>query len=153
MSAVAIAERVVKEILAESYDFIVVNFANADMVGHTGNMDATIKAIEVLDQLLGQIADAVLAKEDMLLITSDHGNAEIVINHQTGEIDKEHNLSPVPFIAIANKLRGKTAGLSDTVGADLSLRKPDGVLADVAPTILKILELPIPPEMTGNHLL
>lgn len=153
MSAAAIAERVVKEILAESYDFIVVNFANADMLGHTGNMEATIKAIEVLDQLLGQIADAVLAKEDMLLITADHGNAEIIINHQTGEIDKEHNLSPVPFIAIANQLRGKTGGVPDTVGEDLSLRKPAGVLADVAPTVLKILELPIPAEMTGRPLL
>ena len=153
MSVEAIAERVVKEVLAENYDFIVVNFANADMVGHTGNMQATIQAIEVLDRMLGQISDAVLAKEGMLLITADHGNAEVILNPQTGEIDKEHNASPVPFIAISSQLHGKTAGIRDTVGGDLSLRQPAGVLADVAPTVLKILDLPIPPEMTGRPLL
>ena len=117
------------------------------------NMQATIQAIEVLDRMLGQISDAVLAKEGMLLITADHGNAEVILNPQTGEIDKEHNASPVPFIAISSQLHGKTAGLRDTVGGDLSLRQPAGVLADVAPTVLKILDLPIPPEMTGRPLL
>ena len=153
MSAAAIAERVIKEVLAEKYDFIVVNFANADMVAHTGNMAATVAAIEALDVLLEQMAEAVLAKEGIMLITADHGNAEVILNPQTGEIDKEHNASPVPFIAIVNSLHAKTAGRPDTVGADLSLRQPDGVLADIAPTVLKILELPIPKEMTGRSLL
>lgn len=153
MSAEAITERIVKEVLAENYDLIVVNFANPDMVGHTGSIKATVEAIEIIDRMLGQISDAVLAKDGMMLITADHGNAEVVLNPQTGEIDKEHNASSVPFIAIAGQLHGKTAGRQDTVGGDLSLRKSDGVLADVAPTVLKILELPIPPEMTGRPLL
>ncbi len=152
MAAQEICDAVVKAILSEKYDFIVLNFANADMVAHTGNEAATIRAVEFLDARLGDIADAVLAKEGMLVITADHGNAEVLLNVQTGEIDKEHNTSPVPFLAIASSLRGKSAGGADAVGGDLSLLTPAGVLGDVAPTMLKIMELPIPAEMTGRPL-
>lgn len=153
MAAKEIANTVVKGILSEKYDFIVANFANADMVAHTGNEPATIEAIHELDERLGEITDAVLAKDGLLIITADHGNAEALLNVQSGEIDKEHNSSPVPFIAISNRLHGKTAGGQDAIGGDLSLLTPTGVLADVAPTILKLMGLPPPSGMTGRSLL
>lgn len=153
MSAPKIKERLIKEIMAQKYDFIVANFANADMVGHTGNLEATIKAIEAVDKCLEKISDAVLSLGGVLIITADHGNAEEVINLQTGEIDKEHSTNPVPFILVGKEWEGKTLGLKEAVGGDLSLVTPVGVLADVAPTILKIMEIPKPDEMTGTSLI
>ena len=153
MSASAIVERMVREILNESYDVIVANFANADMVGHTGNLQATIASVAAVDRCLGDIADAVLAKNGLLIVTADHGNAEALVHTHTGDINKSHTTNPVPLLIIANQLRGKTAGLPDVVGSDLSLQSPAGTLADVAPTMLKILELPIPIVMTGRSLL
>lgn len=153
MAAKEIAATVVKAVLSETYDFIVANFANADMVAHTGNEEATIRAVQELDVRVGEIADAVLAKNGLLVITADHGNAEVLLNMQSGEIDKEHNTSPVPCVMIANQLHGKTAGGHDAVSGDLSLLTPAGVLADVAPTILKFLDIPPAEEMTGRSLL
>ena len=99
------------------------------------------------------MADAVLAKNGLLIVTADHGNAEALVHTHTGDINKSHTTNPVPLLIIANQLRGKTAGLPDVVGSDLSLQSPAGTLADVAPTMLKILELPIPIVMTGRSLL
>ncbi len=153
MSAELIAERVVQEISKGTYDLIILNFANADMVGHTGNEQATIKACEALDTALGQIVDAALAVGGICLITADHGNAEEVKNLVTGEIDKEHSTNPVPLVIIGKQFEGMRAPVGDVVGGDLSMTTPVGMLADVAPTILKFMEIPQPPEMTGKPLL
>lgn len=153
MSAKEISNRMIEAILSEKYDVIIVNFANADMVGHTGNLAATITSIETLDYCLGDVADAVLAKNGLLLITADHGNAEMMIQPQTGEIDKSHSTNPAPLIIVANQLHGKTAGLPDAAGGDLSHLAPAGTLADIAPTMLKILNIPIPKIMKGRPLL
>lgn len=153
MSASPIAERIVKEVAAGSYDFIVANFANPDMVGHTGNEQATISACEAVDRAVGQIVDATLAVGGAVLITADHGNAEEVKNLVTSEMDKEHSTNPVPFIIVAKDLEGLSAPTGDVVGGDLSMTTPVGMLADVAPTVLKLMELPAPEEMTGRALI
>lgn len=153
MSAPEIGKRVVKEINSDKYDFIVLNFANADMVGHTGNIQATIKGVEAIDAALGDIVGAALAHDGMVIITADHGNGEEVQNLQTGEIDKEHSTNPIPLLIIGKDLEGQSAGAVEAVGGDLSLTSPIGMLADVAPTVLKILGLPQPGEMTGRPLI
>ena len=102
---------------------------------------------------MGAIAEHVLAKDGILLVTGDHGNAEEMLNLQTGEINKEHSTNPVPLLVVANKFRGQAGPGGDPPNGDLSLIKPVGVLADIAPTILALLEMEIPPEMTGRSLL
>ncbi len=153
MSAFELTDRVLKEIAKNEFDFILINFANADMVGHTGNMKATIKAVESIDKCLGKITKAVLAKGGVILITADHGNAEVVFNMQTGTIDKEHSANPVLFIVIGNEFEGKNLGGQDAPGGDLSLLQPQGILSDVAPTVLKLMGIPKPREMTGRSLI
>ncbi len=153
MSAGKVTERILKEIKADNYDFIIVNFANPDMVGHSGNLKAVIRAIEFLDNCLGQIVDLVLAKEGVIVITADHGNAEELINLQTGEKLKDHSTNPVPLIIVGKEWEGQTAGSPEGVGADLSLIQPEALLSDVAPTVLKIMNLKIPKEMTGAPLI
>lgn len=123
------------------YKFIIMNFANADMVGHTGNIGAAVKACTVIDECLGKLSAWILAYGGTMLVTADHGNAEVMIDPQTGTIDTEHNSSPVPFIAISKSLMGRSQVLTS------------GILADVAPTILHILGLGIPSSMTGRNLL
>jgi 2,3-bisphosphoglycerate-independent phosphoglycerate mutase len=152
MSAPQITERVVKEIAGEQYDFIVLNFANPDMVGHTGNYEATVKANETVDACLGQITDAALAVGGAVVITSDHGNAEEVKNLVTGDIDKEHSTNPVPLIIVHKDLEGLRAPSGDVIGGDLSLNPPVGMLADVVPTILHMMGLKPPKDMTGQTL-
>src|SRR3989339_816675 len=153
MSALEVTKRVLDVIDDEIYDFILINYANADMVGHTGNIDATIRAIETLDGEIKRVVDSVLFKGGVAIITADHGNAEIMFNMQSGQMDKEHTSNPVPFILIGNEYRGRTFGWQDSVGSDLSLVQPQGILSDVAPTILKLLKLEKPKEMTGISLL
>lgn len=153
MSTLQIADRVVQEISKNVYDLIILNFANPDMVAHTGDLGATIKANESSDKAMGQIVDAALALGGVCLITADHGNAEEVKNLITGEIDKEHSTNPVPFIIIGRQFEGMRAPIGDVVGGDLSLTTPVGMLADVAPTILKLMGLAQPPEMTGRALI
>jgi len=151
MSAEQIKDKLIKEIMAQKYDFIVVNFANADMVGHTGNLEATIKAVQIIDKCLGELSSVILSLGGVLLITADHGNAEEIFNLQTGEIDKEHSTNPVPLILVGKNWEGQASGgINDH---DLSLLAPVGILADVAPTILKIMEIPKPEEMTGTALI
>ena len=147
MSASEITEKIIAAIKKQEYDFIAVNFANADMVGHTGNLEASVKAVEFLDECVGRIKNAVLEAGGVLAITADHGNAEEMLNLATGEIDKEHSTNPVPFwiVGADNKI---TEGQKNSFQTT-----PQGILADVAPTILEIMELPKPKEMTGNSLL
>lgn len=153
MSVFKVTERILKEISEGTYDLIIANFANADMVGHTGQMEATVKAAEAVDLCLGKIAEAVLARDGLLAITADHGNAEELQNLQTGEIDKEHSTYPVPFILVSNSFEGQAGEMQEMVGGDLSLNPPIGMLSDVAPTLLKAMGLPQPAEMTGRPLI
>lgn len=150
MSASEVAHQVLWGIGNKQYHFIVVNFANPDMLGHTGNIQAAVKALETLDGLVGEIIDLALKENWVCLITADHGNVEEMINLRTGEIDKEHTTNPVPFIIIDKKLENKNA-LSP--GMDITNLTPSGILADVAPTILKIMGLSKPKEMTGTSLI
>lgn len=153
MSAFEITKETVKAILSDKYDAIFLNFANPDMVGHTGNFEATVKAVEAIDKCLGTLADHTLAKGGVLLITADHGNAEEVKNLQTGAIDKEHSTNPVPFFIIGEPFKGQAGPSGDPIGGDLSMLPPVGMLADVAPTVLSLMELEIPPDMTGRSLI
>ncbi|MBI4280698.1 2,3-bisphosphoglycerate-independent phosphoglycerate mutase [Candidatus Uhrbacteria bacterium] len=153
MSAHEITKRVVKEIDRDAYDFMVVNFANSDMVAHTGNLEATRRAAEAVDEYVGKIVDAAGQKGGVVLITADHGNAEELLNLQTGAVDKEHSTNPVPLIVVGKSFAGQVAAAGEVPGGDLSLVAPTGMLADVAPTILKIMNIPQPSEMTGQPLL
>ena len=153
MSAFKVTDEILKAIESNKYDFMVINFANADMVSHSGDLKATINACETIDKCLGKIVKLVLSKNGAVLISADHGNAEELQNIQTGEIDKEHSTNPVPLIIIGNQWEGKNVGLPDAVGGDLSLMTSAGVLADIAPTILKIMGVKKPPEMTGTSLI
>ncbi|MFD0712182.1 2,3-bisphosphoglycerate-independent phosphoglycerate mutase [Paenibacillus sp. GCM10027626] len=135
MSAYEVAEAAVKAIEADKHDAIILNFANPDMVGHSGMLEPTIKAVEATDECLGKVVEAVLAKGGVCLITADHGNADMVIDEQ-GRPFTAHTTNPVPFIVTK---------------ADVSLRE-GGILADIAPTILKLLGLEKPAEMTGESL-
>jgi len=152
MSAPEVTKKVIEAVENGSYDFILINFANADMVGHTGNIEAAVQAIETLDMQVEKIVKSVLVKNGVVLITADHGNAEVMFNMQTGQIDKEHTSNPVPFIVIGNQYAGKNFGWQDAPGNDLSLIQPQGILSDVAPTVLYIMGLEKPPEMTGISL-
>ncbi len=153
MSTPKITDRMVQEIQDGKFDFIVANFANADMVGHTGKFEATKTAAEAVDKEMGRIVNAVLAAGGVLMITADHGNGEEVLNLQTGTIDKEHSTNPVPFIVVGEEFRGQASPSGEIIGGDLSLSPPIGMLADVAPTVLKELGLPQPKEMTGSPLI
>jgi 2,3-bisphosphoglycerate-independent phosphoglycerate mutase len=152
MSARELTSKINQAVKEGQYDFIVANYANPDMVGHTGNIQATIEAIEILDQLIGELVDTVLSYNGLVLITADHGNAENLYDLQSGEINKEHSNNPVPFFIIGDDFAGKSV-LAGNVGTELSHVTPVGVLADVPPTILKIMGIKKPPEMTGSSLI
>lgn len=141
MSTPALSAKLVEKIKERKYQFIVVNLACPDMVAHTGNLAATIKACEAADQALREIVGAVNAVSGSCVITADHGNAEELINLHTGETDTEHSDNPVPVIVINSKLIGQGRKL------------PPGLLADIAPTILKLLNLNQPAAMSGKSLL
>ncbi|MFH1078254.1 MAG: 2,3-bisphosphoglycerate-independent phosphoglycerate mutase [Patescibacteria group bacterium] len=137
LHAVQLARRVCTA-LSKGYDFALVNFANADLIGHTGNYKAGIKACEALDEALGIVWKKVREMKGTLIVTADHGNVEKMVD-VSGGADTEHNMSPVPFLVAGNGVRGK------------KIRK--GTLADVAPTSLRLLGIPKPKEMTGRYLL
>lgn len=141
MSAGQITSQLLTRVTQLTYGFIVVNYANADMVAHTGNLEATIKAIQILDTQLATLVNSVLSAKGAIIITSDHGNAEEMINHETNQVDTEHNNNPTPFIFVTHELFSK----------GIQLR--NGILADVAPTILEILGITKPSQMTGHNLL
>jgi 2,3-bisphosphoglycerate-independent phosphoglycerate mutase len=153
MSAKKITDRVVKEVQEDNFDVIMMNYANPDMVSHTGDLEASIKAMEHLDTQMGRVIDAVLKQNGVVLITADHGNAEELLNLRTGEIDKEHATNPVPFHIVGNQFEGTTSIAGRAPNGDLSLMSPVGMLADVAPTFLKVINIEKPEEMTGQPLL
>lgn len=142
MSAQEITDYVLAKIRSESYEFYVVNYANADMVAHTGSLSSTVKAIETLDHCLKKLADEVMAKNGALVITADHGNAEQMLNPTTGQVDTEHSSNKVPFIVIAKEFQHNSV-----------LEFPTGILADVAPTILALMGVTKPGMMVGRDLL
>lgn len=141
MSAYEVTDKLLKRLQANIYDFAVVNYANPDMVGHTGVLPAGIKACEVIDECVGKVTQTVLGLGGTCLITADHGNVEEMINLTTGEVDTEHSNNPVPLIIVGQRFRQKAQNL------------PQGILADVAPTILALMEISKPDLMTGRNLL
>lgn len=153
MSVFEVTKQAVKAIDSQKYDLVVLNFANPDMVAHTGDLPATILACESADKCLGEIVKHTLANGGVAVLTADHGNAEEVVNLQTGEMDKEHSTNPVPLIVIGKDFMGVAGPGGDPPEGDLSLLPPVGVLADVAPTVLKLMEIEQPPEMTGRALI
>ena len=136
MSAYEVTEKVLEAIGTDKYDMIILNFANADMVGHTGSIPAAKAAIEALDKCVPQIVDAILAKDGQILLTADHGNADVMLDDQDNVVTA-HSLNDVPFLHIANN--------------PVKL-KDGGRLCDIAPTMLKLMGLDIPSEMTGKPL-
>lgn len=138
MSAPAVTDRAVAEIRSGKYDFIVLNYANGDMVGHSGKFEAAVQAVATVDECVGRVVAAMRQRGGIVCITADHGNAECM-RDETGEPFTAHTTNEVPFILVADAYRGRT------------LRR--GILADIAPTILELAGLAIPPEMTGRSLL
>jgi 2,3-bisphosphoglycerate-independent phosphoglycerate mutase len=136
MSAPEVADRLADAIRSNQYDVIICNFANADMVGHTGNFDAAVQAIEALDDCLGKVWGALKEVGGEMLVTADHGNAERMLNKKTGQPHTAHTSNLVPFI-----YAGREAHCADS-----------GRLSDIAPTMLSLMGLEIPSEM-GDHLL
>jgi 2,3-bisphosphoglycerate-independent phosphoglycerate mutase len=139
MSAAGIADAVVKATEEGTFDVMIVNFANADMVGHSGKIEPTIKAVEIVDACLGRIESTVRAKGGAMLITADHGNAEMMIDPATGGPHTAHTTNPVPFIVVAEDAKQYTL-------------KPNGSLRDISPTMLGMLGADEPKEMTGTDL-
>jgi 2,3-bisphosphoglycerate-independent phosphoglycerate mutase len=139
MSAPEVTDKVVEAIRSGHFDVIVLNYANTDMVGHTGKLDAAMKAVETVDACLGRLAEAVEKAGGTLVITADHGNAEMMRDPETGEPHTAHTLNPVPFVIV------------NPPGA--IARVENGRLADVAPTLLGLLDLPKPAAMTGHSLI
>ncbi len=140
MSAAGVTEEAVEHIRSGEYDLVIMNYANADMVGHTGVIEAAIKAVEAVDTGVGRVVEATLAVGGGLLITADHGNAEQLIEYDTGKPFTAHTTYPVPLYLVVPQL------------AHVRLRD-DGILADVAPTILDVLHIPQPKDMTGRSLI
>ena len=139
MSAIEVTEKVVSAINSEKYDCIILNYANPDMVGHTGSLEAAIKAIETIDECVEKVYEAIKEKKGNLIITADHGNAEQMIDYSTGEPHTAHTTNPVPLIVITEK-------------ENLKL-KQGGKLADLAPTVLSLINIEKPEEMTGESLI
>lgn len=153
MSVAQIGDELCKRIAAQDYAFIMANFANADMVGHSGNIEATIKAVEAIDAVLGKVAKACEESGTFLLVTADHGNAEQMVDFKTGEPDTEHTTNPVPFIIDVPPEQRSGFTYSDTRLDGQQSPSPTGMLGDVAPTVLKLLGVKIPGEMEGFGLL
>ncbi|WP_179998890.1 2,3-bisphosphoglycerate-independent phosphoglycerate mutase [Acinetobacter sp. YH12239] len=137
MSAYEVTDELVNAINSGEFDLLVVNYANGDMVGHTGVFDAAVKAVEAVDVSLGRVYDAVMAKKGHMLITADHGNVEQMQDYESGQVHTQHTTEHVPFIY---------------VGPTQAKIAEGGVLADVAPTLLHLMQLPVPAEMKGRNL-
>ena len=139
MSAYEVTEKVLEAIKEDKFDCIILNYANTDMVGHTGSLDAAIKAVQAIDECVGKVVELVEEKQGNMLITADHGNAEQMIDYSTGEPHTAHTTNPVPLILV-------------TPNKNFKLRE-GGKLADLAPTMLDLMNLEKPEEMTGESLL
>ena len=139
MSAHELTDKLVEAITSGKYDLIITNYANPDMVGHTGDLQAAIAACEAVDQCLGKVEDALLSVGGQALVTADHGNCEQMLDHASGQTHTQHTTELVPLVYLGAQQSG--------------LQASGGILADIAPTILDLMELPQPAEMTGKSLL
>ncbi|HHY59360.1 MAG TPA: 2,3-bisphosphoglycerate-independent phosphoglycerate mutase [Clostridia bacterium] len=139
MSAVEVTDRLLEELAKDLYQVVILNYANPDMVGHTGVLEAAVKAVETVDLCLGRVRQAVQAKGGAMIVTADHGNAEMMVDGENGGPHTAHTSSLVPFILVADDYR------------DVKLR--EGSLQDIAPTMLELIGLPKPAEMTGQSLI
>ncbi|MCL4499523.1 MAG: 2,3-bisphosphoglycerate-independent phosphoglycerate mutase [Chloroflexi bacterium] len=137
MSAYEVTDKVVKEITEDGFDFVVMNYANCDMVGHTGKLDAAIGAVEAVDECVGRLVHAALSVGGAVFITADHGNADKMLDFETGQPHTAHTTDPVPFIAVCPDKPGLRDG---------------GILSDIGPTILGVMGIEQPEEMTGKNL-
>lgn len=142
MRSADIAEKVVNELRRDYYDFFLINFANADLIAHLGNINLVAKGIEKVDTATRVIYQEVKKQNGLMIITSDHGNAEALTRTVTGERETKHNISPVPFYLVSEDYLNRTFS-----------GKTSGILADIAPTVLELMALPVPKEMTGQSLL
>lgn len=149
MMAPEIADRVIQAIEEGEMDLIVANFANADMIAHTGNFEAAVTAISVLDEQIGKIMTVALQRDAIVLITSDHGNIERMINPQTGVVETKHDTSAVNFYLVGKEFTSK----KNASAINYIEKNPAGVLSDIAPTILKLMGIKKPVEMTGESLI
>ena len=140
MSAYEVTEKAVELINDRKYDVMILNFANCDMVGHTGVMDAAMKAVAAVDECVDKVVTAILANGGRVFVTADHGNADQMMDPETGEPFTAHTTNPVPFIAIG----------ADMVGKKL---RSNGRLADIAPTMLSSMGMAVPTDMTGASLI
>ena len=140
MSAYEVAGKAIHEINARKYDMMILNFANCDMVGHTGIMDAAIKAVHAVDDCVWAVVRAILQNGGRAFVTADHGNADLMVDPETGGPFTAHTTNPVPFIAVGADTAGKTL-------------REGGRLCDIAPTMLESMGIPVPKEMTGKSLL
>ena len=139
MSAPEVCEKLVEAIKSDKYDVIIINFANPDMVGHTGVEAAAIKAVETVDECVGKAVEAIKEVNGQLFICADHGNAEQLVNYETGEPWTAHTTNPVPFILV-------------NADPKYTLRE-NGCLADIVPTLIQLMGMEQPKEMTGESLL
>lgn len=149
MKAKEITDEVIKAVQAEKYDFILINYPNADIVGHTGNEAATIQAAEAIDEALGRLVPAIVEKGGCLLMTADHGNAEELQNIRTGETNTEHSTNPVP-VWFVTKDNHRQRNMFSPHGEEMQV---EGLLSDIAPTVLELMGLPKAADMTGESLL
>jgi 2,3-bisphosphoglycerate-independent phosphoglycerate mutase len=140
MSAYELTDELAENIESQKYDLIICNFANTDMVGHSGKLEAAIKAVEVVDTCLGIIFQSIKTINGEMLITADHGNAEQMVNPKTGEVHTAHTSNPVPLIFVSTR--------------EADITPPcEGALSDIAPTLLTMMDIEQPAEMTGKSLL
>ena len=139
MSAYEVCDGLVDAIKSKEYDVIIINFANPDMVGHTGIQEAAIKAVEAVDECVGKAVAALKEVDGQMFICADHGNAEQLIDYETGEPYTAHTTNPVPFILVNYN--------------DAYTLREGGCLADIAPTLIEMMGMQKPEEMTGNSLL
>ena len=140
MSAFEVAGKAIEEINAKKYDVMILNFANCDMVGHTGIMEAAEEAVKAVDDCVWAVVRAILRNGGRAFVTADHGNADQMVDPVTGEPFTAHTTNPVPFIAIGPEMIGRKM-------------REGGKLCDIAPTMLESMGLPVPPEMKGKSLL
>ena len=135
MSIYQLTDTLLQELTENTYDLVILNFANCDMVGHTGDLTAAIKAVEAVDENLGRVYEKIEELDGLMIVTADHGNCELMVD-ENNEIVTSHTTNKVPFIVCSN-----------------NYQVHDGKLGDIAPTILKLMNLDIPKEMTGNPLI
>ena len=138
MSAPELTDKLIAAIHSGSYDLIICNYANGDMVGHTGNYAAAVQAVEALDTCLGKVEQALLEAGGQALVTADHGNCEQMVDYESGQQHTQHTTELVPLVYIGQR--------------QLQLDPAGGILADIAPTLLGMMDLPQPQEMSGRNL-